>query len=99
MKDVTAEDIRKIAHLSRLSLQPDELKNLTSDFNEILHFVEHISEVDTENVEPLEHIHGLTNVFREDKPVESLPIEKISQNAPAFKDRFFVVPRVIEENR
>ncbi len=99
--DISGKQIKKIATLSKLRLEGSELEELTSDFNQIIDFVNKISEIDTDNA-------GSTNSKEEQTtlrekcskiPNEShLPIEKIKEIAPQFEAGYFVVPRVIENN-
>ncbi len=93
---VTADEVRKIAHLSRLSLEGPELQKLTQDFNGILDFVDQIKEVNTDHVEPFDHVLGLEDIRRDDTPQPSLTHEDIRAMAPKFEAGYFVVPRVIE---
>ena len=59
--------------------------------------VDQLKEVDVKGVEPTSHPLSLSNVFREDRPVPSLPIEEFLKTAPSAKGRFFQVPKVIED--
>jgi aspartyl-tRNA(Asn)/glutamyl-tRNA(Gln) amidotransferase subunit C len=93
---VTPEDVAKIAHLSKLNLEGSELEKLTGDFNQILEYVNQLSSVNTDNIEPLSHVLGIENVTRKDEPGQSLDIEDIKKIAPEFSAGYFVVPRVIE---
>lgn len=93
---VSEAEVQKIASLSRLLVEGDELKSLTKDFNGILNFVEQIKEVNTENVKPFDHVLGLENVQRDDTPQTSLTHDDIRAMAPRFEAGYFVVPRVIE---
>lgn len=95
-KTVTAEEVARIAHLSKLNLEGAELEKLTEDFNQILGYVQQISDADTDQVEPLSHILGLKNVSREDAPQASLNSDDIKKMAPEFNAGYFVVPRVID---
>lgn len=87
--------IEHIAKLSRLELTEDEKKLYSEQLSSVLDYVEQLSEVDTENVEPTANITGLSNVFREDAVEESgVSYKEIEKNAPEFKDGNFVVPSV-----
>lgn len=93
---ISAEEVQKIAHLSRLNLEGEELEGLTKDFNQILDFVDQISEAETENVEPLHHVLDLQDVARKDEPGESLASETVKSIAPEFSAGYFVVPKVVD---
>ncbi len=92
---VTEKDVAYIAELARLSFTDAEKKKMTSELNTILHYVEKLNEVDTEDVEPLSSIHDQVNVLREDIRKDSLPNDIALMNAPDKLDRFFRVPKVI----
>ena len=98
-KRVSEEDVKKIAGLSRLRLEGDELKKLTADFNEILKFVEQIEEVDVTGASQISHVLNKTNVGRDDQVVPGVQRSAIELMSHNFIDGFFVVPRVIEEEK
>jgi aspartyl-tRNA(Asn)/glutamyl-tRNA(Gln) amidotransferase subunit C len=94
-------EVRSIAHLARLQLSEAELTTLTGQLGAILHYMEQLGQLDTSAVEPLAHALDVKNVFREDEPVPSLPIEEALANAPARKGdgrggKFYAVPAVQE---
>jgi aspartyl-tRNA(Asn)/glutamyl-tRNA(Gln) amidotransferase subunit C len=47
-------------------------------------------------VEPLAHPLPIHNVFREDKPAPSLPVDAALRNAPDRSGDFYGVPAVLE---
>lgn len=93
---LSRETLKYVADLSRIELTAQELEKLSLQLQTILGFIDQLSKADIDGIEPTSHILALTNVFREDAPRESLPIEKTLANAPQKKDNFFVVPKVIE---
>jgi aspartyl-tRNA(Asn)/glutamyl-tRNA(Gln) amidotransferase subunit C len=92
---VTVKDVEYVASLARLRFTEEEKKVLTSQLNAILAHMEKLNELDTTNVEPLAHVHDVTNVFREDVVTPSLPRDAVLGNAPDRSEKFFRVPRVI----
>ena len=93
---LSQETVQYVADLSRIELQPLELRKLSKQLEAILAFIDQLKKADIAGVEPTSHIAGLTNVLRDDSPVASLPIEKTLSNAPHKEGNFFVVPKVIE---
>jgi aspartyl-tRNA(Asn)/glutamyl-tRNA(Gln) amidotransferase subunit C len=92
---ISIQDVEHVASLAKLSFTEEEKKKLVSQLNEILHYMEQLNALDTENVEPLSHVIRLGNVFREDDPRPSLDRDEALKNAPAKTDEFFRVPKVI----
>ena len=93
---LSKETVKYVADLSRIELKPEELEKLSRQLQAILDFIDKLSEIDTEDIQPTSHILPINNVLREDKPIKSLPIDKALGNAPAREGNFFVVPKVIE---
>lgn len=93
---ISKEEVGYVAGLARLSFNEAETEKLQSDLSAVLDYVAALNELDTDEVPPTEHILPLQNVFREDVVKESLPIEKVLQNAPDSESNAFKVPRVIE---
>ena len=94
---VTLKDVEHVANLARLEFSDEEKKTLMNQLNRILEYMEKLNELDTSKVEPLSHVIPLTNVFREDKVKPSLSVSDVLKNAPAKTDKFFKVPKVIEQ--
>jgi aspartyl-tRNA(Asn)/glutamyl-tRNA(Gln) amidotransferase subunit C len=93
---LTAEEVRWIAHLARLELREEELATMTGQLGAIVGYVNQLQEVDTQGVEPLAHALDVTNVFRDDEPAPSLPVDDALANAPDRRQQFFGVPAVLE---
>jgi aspartyl-tRNA(Asn)/glutamyl-tRNA(Gln) amidotransferase subunit C len=94
---VTLKDVEHVASLARLEFSDVEKKTLMDQLNKILEYMEKLNELDTSNVEPLAHVIPLTNVFREDEVKPSQPVSEVLKNAPSKTDKFFKVPKVIDQ--
>ncbi|MCH8554788.1 MAG: Asp-tRNA(Asn)/Glu-tRNA(Gln) amidotransferase subunit GatC [Schleiferiaceae bacterium] len=92
---ITKEEIQKLAHLSRLSFNEQELENFTSDMDKILGFVDKIQELDLEGVTPLVYLNENAHVLREDEVIQSITHEEALKNAPQRDTDYFRVPKVI----
>jgi aspartyl-tRNA(Asn)/glutamyl-tRNA(Gln) amidotransferase subunit C len=93
---IAREEVLNIAHLARLSLTEHELESLTRDLATIVNYMRQLQTVDTGSVEPFTHPVNLHNVFREDEPAASLPIDAALANAPARQGDFYRVPGVFD---
>ena len=94
---IDEDQVRRVAHLSRLKLSSDEVRLFTEQLRKILSYVDQLSEVDTQDVEPLVHPLALRSVTRADKPTEPLTSEAALQNAPQREGDFFRVPAVLQQ--
>ncbi len=88
---------KKLAELAKLEFNNEELIEIQHDLEQMIGFVEKLNEIDTSHVEPLTHITEGENTLREDEVKESIDIETALKNAPASRDRFFTVPKVIKK--
>jgi aspartyl-tRNA(Asn)/glutamyl-tRNA(Gln) amidotransferase subunit C len=91
-------DVKKVATLARLEMNDADLAKMADQLNNILGYVEQLNSVNTDGVEPLAHPLPLANVFREDVPVPSLPVDAALQNAPTRLADFFGVPAVFDSD-
>lgn len=89
------EDILYTAGLSNLSYEEKDLEKVEKGLNDILGYMDMISDVDTNGVEPLTHVMETVNVLREDEVGETLPIDEVQKNAPDWDERSFRVPKVM----
>jgi aspartyl-tRNA(Asn)/glutamyl-tRNA(Gln) amidotransferase subunit C len=94
---ISKEDILKLARLSRLVVNDAEATRLLQDLNSILGYVARLEQVDVSKVEPMSHVHGSTNVYREDIVEQSLPSQSVLDMAPDHSGRFIRVPIVIDQ--
>lgn len=92
----TKPDINYIAKLARMELTDEEKQALENDLGAIIGYMNTLAAIDTEGVEPLEHVLELTNVLREDKPAPSSPREEILGCAPHTQDGYYKVPLAVE---
>ena len=95
---LTRDDVIKVAMLARLALSDTELSSLTEELSKIVGFVSQLSELDTDEVEPLAHPLDSQNVFREDRPVPSLTTADALRCAPRHDEECFLVPAVLGES-
>src|SRR3954471_6362130 len=93
---LTPEQVRKVAALARLELSADDLARLPQQLSAILDYVDHLGKLDTAGVEPLAHPLPVQNVFRDDEPAPSLPVDEALRNAPARTGNYFGVPAVFD---
>lgn len=92
---ISRADVEKVALLSRLRLSGSELDTMTTQLAQIVTYVDHLAEVDTEGVAPMAHAVEVHNVFRGDRVASSLPREDALANAPHRSDVGYLVPAVL----
>lgn len=93
---VDAATVRRIAHLARIAVRDDEVPHLQGELNAMLAFVEQLSEVDIEGVEPMTSVTPMAMKKRADVVTDGNIADDIVRNAPATQDHFFLVPKVVE---
>lgn len=93
---VSADDVKYIAQLSRLTVPEAEMEKFTEQFNQILNYADILEKIDTAGIEPTAHVLPVSNVLREDGAKPGVTHEEALLNAPAVHNGGFKVPRVIE---
>jgi aspartyl-tRNA(Asn)/glutamyl-tRNA(Gln) amidotransferase subunit C len=89
---ITRDEVLHVARLARLALTDEEIERLTSELDKILDAVGVVSELGLADVPPTSHPLDLVNVWDDDVPRDSLPIEDVLANAPEAEDGSFRVP-------
>jgi aspartyl-tRNA(Asn)/glutamyl-tRNA(Gln) amidotransferase subunit C len=89
---ITREQVVHVARLARLDLTEEELERLTGELGAILDAVSKVSELDLADVPPTSHPLELVNVWADDDPHESLPLDDVLRNAPSSENGMFRVP-------
>lgn len=93
---VTEKDINKITDLVKLSFSDSEVQKLKIEIQELLQYFMDKLPSDTENIEPMEHIFHIPNVFREDHWGDSINRDELLKNAPMNENGCFTVPKVMD---
>ena len=94
--EITDKLVAYVAELAHLKLDDAQKRQAANDLARMIGYVDKLSELDTDGVEPMSHAFPVVNVFREDEVRESMDRELILQNAPAKKDGCFLVPKTVE---
>ncbi|MCB0309660.1 MAG: Asp-tRNA(Asn)/Glu-tRNA(Gln) amidotransferase subunit GatC [Bdellovibrionales bacterium] len=94
---VSENDVLRMARLSRLEINGEDMPEVTNKINSVLNYVEALLSADVESVEPLNHVHEISNVFRDDVVEPGGNQSELLKNAPEQRDNFFRVPLVITE--
>ncbi|MEE1516202.1 MAG: Asp-tRNA(Asn)/Glu-tRNA(Gln) amidotransferase subunit GatC [Lachnospiraceae bacterium] len=98
MADKKIDDImmNRIENLSKLSLTEEERVKAMDEMDKLINYIDKISELNTDGVEPLVNVLPISNVLREDEVVINEDAEeKTIANGPAIKDNMFVVPKTV----
>ena len=93
---VDAATVRRIAHLARIAVTDEEVPHLQGELNAMLAFVEQLSEVNVEGVEPMTSVTPMDMKKRADVVTDSEIADDVVRNAPETQDHFFLVPKVVE---
>jgi aspartyl-tRNA(Asn)/glutamyl-tRNA(Gln) amidotransferase subunit C len=89
-------DIEHVARLARLDLSAEEKLRLRDQLGQILEHAAKVGEVAADDVPPTASAVPRVNVFREDEPEPSLPVDEALRNAPDREGDRFKVPRIVE---
>jgi aspartyl-tRNA(Asn)/glutamyl-tRNA(Gln) amidotransferase subunit C len=93
---VDALTVRRIADLARIAVRDDEVPHLQGELNAMLAFVEQLSEVNVDGVEPMTSVTPMAMKKRVDVVDDGDIADDIVKNAPATENHFFLVPKVVE---
>ncbi len=88
--------VRRIAHLARIKVSDSDVQHLKGELSSILGFVDLLSEVDTDDVEPMTSAVDREMFEREDVVTDGGYPDDIIKNAPERDEHYFMVPKVVE---
>ena len=92
---ISRAEVLKVSLLARLQLSEEELETMTRQLGEIVGYVDQLSQLDTEGVEPMAHALEVVNVFADDAVDMSLDRQRALANAPHHGEQFYLVPAVL----
>lgn len=96
MKHLSKDEIKKLATLSALKLDEQEIELLSGQIAAILEYATQISQVNTTGLSPVRLTNQ--NIFRADVALQQ-PSEVLLAQAPKRRDQYFVVPQILEQNK
>ncbi len=89
--------VEKVARLSSIEMSDAELDKMAPQLTNIIGFIEQLSEVDTDGVEPLANVVDIELKLRKDEITDGACADKVLANAPEETQGFFVVPKIVEQ--
>lgn len=96
MSEIDLETARKVAHLARIAVPDENLPDLARELSQMLTFMEQLTEVDVDGVEPMTSVTPMRLKRRRDGVTDGDQQAKILSNAPDAREGFFAVPKVVE---
>jgi aspartyl-tRNA(Asn)/glutamyl-tRNA(Gln) amidotransferase subunit C len=93
---VDAATVRRIAHLARIAVAESEVEHLRGELNAMLAFVEQLSEVNVDGIEPMTSVTPMEMKKRPDVVNDGEIADDVVRNAPETQDHFYLVPKVVE---
>ncbi len=96
---ITVDDklIEDLSRLAKLKFDKNSSEKMKDDLSTILGFVDTLSEVDTEGVEPLIYMSEEVNTLREDNIANEVSQKNALKNAPQKDSDYFKVPTVLKK--
>ena len=93
---LSPEDVEHVALLARIGLDAEERRRMGAELDAILEHISQLQAVDISQLSPTAQVGNLTDVWRDDETVPSLPVEKALANAPEREADFFTVGAIQE---
>ncbi|HSR89530.1 MAG TPA: Asp-tRNA(Asn)/Glu-tRNA(Gln) amidotransferase subunit GatC [Candidatus Udaeobacter sp.] len=94
---ISIEEVKKIAQLARIKLEPEEEKHYAETISVVLDYIKILNEVDTTGVEQTYQVTGLADVVRQDEPSDSIFKKELMAQMPEVQNDELVVPEVFAE--
>ncbi len=92
---LTGDQVRHIASLARLELEAEEFDDVVGKLSRIVDFVDRLQAAETDDVLPMAHPLDQVQRLRPDRVTEIVDRDAVQANAPAVRDGFYLVPKVI----
>jgi aspartyl-tRNA(Asn)/glutamyl-tRNA(Gln) amidotransferase subunit C len=94
---LSKDEVRHIALLARLALEPGDEEFYAEQLSGILGHIDRLQELNTDDIPPTAQVVEVANTLREDEPRPCLSQAEALANAPAAVNGFFRVPSIQEE--
>ena len=97
MAKITNEEVKKVAHLARLELNENEINSHAEQLEKILEYIKQLEKIDTNDVPCTTRAIEVINVFRKDEKKKSSCTEELLELGPSKEDKYFKVPKIMNE--
>ncbi len=93
---LTASDVKKVAHLARLTISDDEIPVHVKNLSNILELIAQMDKTNTKQVIPMAHPLNASQPLRGDEITETNDRDTYQKIAPSTEAGLYLVPQVIE---
>jgi len=97
MKRISSDEVKKVAQLARLELNESEIYQHAEQLEKILEYIKQLEKINTENIPCTTRAIEVVNVLRKDEKKNYENSEEILDLAPSRENKFFKVPKIINE--
>ena len=97
MTKINNQEVKKVAQLARLELNVNEINNHAEQLEKILDYIRQLEKIDTDDVPCTTRAIEVVNVFRKDEKKNSDCNEELLELGPSREDKYFKVPKIINE--
>ena len=97
MTRISSDEVKKVAQLARLELNESEINQHAEQLEKILEYIKQLEKINTENVPCTTRAIEVVNVLRKDEKKNYENFEEILDLAPSRENKFFKVPKIINE--
>ena len=97
MTRINKDEVEKVAKLARLELNKSEINNHAQQLEKILDYIKQLEKIDTDDVPCTTRAIEVVNVFRKDEKKNSDCNEELLELGPSREDKYFKVPKIINE--
>jgi len=97
MKRISSHEVKKVAQLARLELNESEINQHAEQLEKILGYIKQLEKINTQNVPCTTRAIEVVNVLRKDEKTNYENCEEILDLAPSRENKFFKVPKIINE--
>ena len=97
MKRISSDEVKKVAQLARLELNDSEINQHAEQLEKILEYIKQLEKINTEDVPCTTRAIEVVNVLRKDEKRNYENSEEILDLAPSRENKFFKVPKIINE--
>ncbi len=90
------QKLKSLEQVNELKLTDDEEKTMLGIFSSMKTMENALSNIDTDEVEPMIYVAPMTNVFREDIRIQPFAREDLLKGAPESNEDSWIVPKIVK---
>lgn len=96
-KVISIDEVKRVAKLARVKLTAEEEEKFASQLSPVIGHIDNLNRLDTTTTLSTAQVTNLSNIIRQDVPIESFTQVQALSSTDHTSNGYFVMPKTIDK--